>query len=118
MFFNRKNQQNTQFFSSAPNDVIENDAGTIYRFALPGFEGTDLDLSFDDGVLTIRSEIIKPETEGKMSIQGIPKNVPTISFQISPDAAVEEISAQMSCGILSVFVPKKQKKIKFDIEIS
>jgi HSP20 family protein len=85
-------------------DLYEDDRNFYARFELPGLSKKQVDLELENSVLTIRSQ--QEQKEGE--------NVAEIQFERSisvPDGvALEQVSAEMADGILTVTMPKAEAR--------
>lgn len=79
------------------------DDGYVVLADLPGFEREDLDLRFDDGVLTIRGEHDVAE-EGERGWRHRRRHV-SDQLRIPGEVMAEEISASYRNGVLEVHLP-------------
>lgn len=86
------------------------DKGDLYAFelALPGFTKSDLNITFEDKVLTISYETDKP-TAWKKSFKR--------KFSTPKDVDSNEIKASLEHGILKVDLPKLKDKRPISVQI-
>lgn len=98
-----------------PRVDIANEEGT-YRLTVevPGVARDDLHIDFDDGVLTLRGE---KKREGEEATEGCRCSERYYgsferSFELPSDAVVEEISARLENGVLTVTMPLKEPETK------
>lgn len=103
-------------------DVTENDDAYHIRADLPGVKKEDLDISLQDGVLTINAETKqekKEEKEGRLIRQErrYGKFVRSMRFGDSVDA--DKIKADYKDGVLKLMLPKaeKVKAKKIDVQV-
>ncbi|MBK6566738.1 MAG: Hsp20/alpha crystallin family protein [Saprospiraceae bacterium] len=106
----QQNQQTGSFRKSKPkaNIFTKNDGWEI-SLSLPGFTKEDVSISLDRHVLKISGtqEAKKEEYNRKeWSLESFDR-----SFRLPEDANMEEISAEMKNGILTVFLHKTEKKV-------
>ena len=98
-------------------DVVEESQHYIFRADLPGVELSQIDVLFDDGVLTIKGERSNSnvQAEGADEDQSAYHRIERSfgSFQRSfrlPDAIdADKITAKSDNGVLEVRVPKQEK---------
>lgn len=90
---------NTNFF--------EDDSMYEISFSLPGYNKNDLDISIDNGILYIHSNILDDD------IRYIKKQINSIRFTkkitLPEDIFIETISAKMVDGILNIKIEKLKK---------
>ena len=75
------------------------ESGYVVNADVPGFETDEIDLRFDDGVLTIEAT---HETEGE---EGTRSRHVHDRVRIPDDVVVEEIEAEYNNGVLEVRLP-------------
>jgi HSP20 family protein len=92
-------------------DIREEDSRFVLRADLPGVEPKDIEVTMEDGVLTLRG---KRELEEREEREGY-RRVERVSGQFFrrftlPDTAnTEAISAKSQQGVLEVNIPKQPK---------
>ncbi len=102
-------------------DIYENDEGIALRFDLSGVEPKDVDIRFENNVLTLRGER-KLEREGSRENYHrveMPYGTFTRSFSLPGTIDAEKIGADSKNGVLTVHLPKraeaKPKSIKVTV---
>lgn len=94
-------------------NVCETDAGLEVTAELPGIDQKEIDLSLDDGVLTLKAEHAsqKEEKDEKKHYHLVERAQGTflrrIALPFEPDA--DRVEATFDKGILKVTVPKSAK---------
>ena len=92
-----------------PAEASASDA--VYRIAveLPGVGEDEVEVSYDDGVLTVRGEktTARDETGETWFFSERQYGAFTRSFRLPPDAEGERIAAAMKSGVLTITVPKR-----------
>jgi len=92
-------------------DIREEDSRFVLRADLPGVEPKDIEVTMEDGVLTLRG---KRELEEREEREGY-RRVERVSGQFfrrftMPDTAnTDAISAKSKQGVLEVIIPKQPK---------
>lgn len=87
-------------------DVVETDAEYRVTAELPGLEEKDVELSFQDGVLTLRGEKKAEHGDnGRLHGERFYGRFQR-SFSVGPDVDDERISASFRSGVLTVVLPK------------
>ena len=90
-------------------DIYEDEEGVSIRFDLAGVESKDVDIRFENGVLTIRGER-KLEREDKRDNYHrveLAYGTFTRSFSLPGTIDAEKIRADSKNGVLQVHLPKK-----------
>ena len=87
-------------------DIAETDDGFVFEADLPGTSG-DVDVTCEDGVLTISAKVRPRQPEGQAFVRqeygvGDFRRV----FSIGTEIDAENIRAQLKDGQLTVYVPK------------
>lgn len=85
----------------------EKEDGYELSFALPGFKKDDIDISLDGNILNLKN---------KKDSKGFYNNGFTKNYQIPADADINNITASMNEGVLTVTLPKSEDN-KRKIEI-
>lgn len=90
-------------------DVYEDEEGVTLRFELAGVEPKDVEVRFENGVLTLRGERKLEQEEKRDNYHRIERSYGTFtrSFSLPGTVDAERIRAESKHGVLSVFVPKK-----------
>ncbi|MCW2242519.1 Hsp20/alpha crystallin family protein [Azospirillum canadense] len=87
-------------------DVLETDKEYRVTAELPGLEEKDIDLSFQDGVLTLKGEkTLEQDGEGKRYSERYYGRFER-SIAVGPDVDEDKISASFKNGVLTVVLPK------------
>ena len=98
-------------------DIWENDAETILYGDLPGVMPRDLDVSFENPVLTIHGKVSPRHDDitflhGEYGIGDFHR-----TFTIGEAIDTERISAEFKNGVLTVHLPKNEKVKPREIEV-
>ena len=105
-------------FTPAVNEKVD-DKGYHLEIDLPGVKKENIDISVNDGVLTISGERKlekKEEKENYVRIESFFGRFER-SFKLPPDADLDNIEAKYEDGVLKIFIPRKQKPEGKKIEI-
>jgi HSP20 family protein len=92
-------------------DIVEEDSRFLLRADLPGVDPKDIEVTMEDGVLTVRG---KRELESREEREGY-KRVERVSgkfyrrFTLPDTADSGAITARTSNGVLEVSIPKQPK---------
>ena len=100
-------------------DIKENDKGYELIIDLPGFKKDELQVSLDDGYLTIQASkgLDKDEQEkktGKYIRRERYAGSCARSFYVGDDITEEDIKGEFKHGILTLELPKKEAKPKVE----
>ncbi len=111
-FFGRRtgdNDVSTRTWSPSV-DIRETGDSMVFSVEVPGFEKEDLNISVDDGVLTISGErtIEESETKNYLRIERFYGKVYR-SFRLPGTVDSENISANLKNGVLTVTLPKREE---------
>jgi len=100
-------------------NILEGEKDYRLEMDLPGVRNQDLDISVEDGTLTVKAERSlevpegyssrRCEMNGKMSWRR--------SFQLGSAVESEKIGARLENGILTVTLPKSEKSLPRRIEV-
>ena len=105
-------------FTPAVNEKVD-EKGYYLEVDLPGVKKEDIDISVNDGILTIAGERKFEKKEEKENYTRIESFFGRFerSFKLPPDADLDNIEAKYEDGVLKIFIPKKQKPEGKKIEI-
>lgn len=96
-------------------EIVEKDDSLLVTAELPGVKKDDVDITLEDGVLTIRGEKKeekkeeKDEKEGKYHMWERKYGSFQRSFTLPHEVEVDKIDAKFDNGILTVTLPKTAK---------
>jgi len=100
-------------------DIYEDDEGVALRFELAGVESKDVDIRFENGILTLRGER-KLEREDKRENYHrveLAYGTFTRSFSLPGIVDPERIKAEAKNGILTVSLPKRAEAKPRSIQV-
>lgn len=101
-------------------DISETDNQFLISAELPGMKKDDIDISLDNGRLTISGERkFEKEEEGK-TFHRVETRYGSFnrSFQLPDNVDEESINAKYENGLLNISIDKAEDKVKKKIEIS
>jgi HSP20 family protein len=90
-------------------DIFEDEDGLALRFDLAGVDPKDVDIQFENGVLTLKGER-KLEKEDKRENYHrieLPYGTFTRTFSLPGTVDAEKIRAEARNGLLTVYLPKR-----------
>jgi HSP20 family protein len=105
-------------------DVKEDDKAYHVTTDLPGLAEKDVDVTFQDGILTIKGEKKVERDEKKDTWHIIERSSGSFARQLSLPANIDEdkISAKFEKGVLTVMLPKlpeaQSKAMKIEVKAS
>jgi HSP20 family protein len=90
-------------------DIYEDGDNVMLRFDLAGVEPKDVDIRFENGVLTLRGErkLEREETKDNYHRIEVSYGAFTRSFSLPATVDAEKIKADSKNGVLTVTLPKK-----------
>ena len=90
-------------------DIYEDAEGVTLRFELAGVEAKDVDVRFENGVLTVRGERKLESDEKRENYHRIERSYGTFtrSFSLPGTLDPERIKAEAKNGVLQITLPKK-----------
>ena len=110
--------QKVETFTPAVNEKVTSE-GYFLEIDLPGVKKENIEISVNDGVLTISGERKlekKEESENYTRIESFFGRFER-AFKLPADADLENIEAKYEDGVLKIFIPRKQKAEGKKIEI-
>lgn len=119
-FFNQIDQELTSERAfSPPVDIYEAHDNLVFTCEVPGFEKEGIDINVDNGRLTISGERKFEEQEGR-DYHRLERWYGKFfrSFQLPTTVDVDNISANLKSGVLTVSVPKREEARPRQIEVT
>jgi HSP20 family protein len=100
-------------------DIYEDEEGVTLRFELAGVDPKDVDIRFENGVLTLRGErkLEKEESRDNYHRVEIAYGTFTRSFSLPGTIDAEKIKAESKNGVLTVHLPKKPEAKPKSIQV-
>lgn len=101
-------------------DIKDEDNRYVIRADIPGVKPEDIEVTMDNGVLTIRGERRFEETEEKENFKRIERSHGIFyrRFTLPEGADAEAIEATGKDGVLEVTIPKTAEKHSKRIEVT
>ena len=98
-------------YTSLPVDIQQTDAAYVVEASVPGFDPADVEVTFDDGVLTIAGRRSASETTKDATYLRRERHTTAVFRQVGLPAEVraEDITASFENGVLRITVPRAQK---------
>jgi len=110
VFDDRLFARNGESVGWTPNvDIYEDAEGVSLRFELAGVEPKDVDIRFENGVLTLRGERKLEKEDKREGYHRVEVQYGTFtrSFSLPGTIDADKIRAESKAGILTVHLPKK-----------
>jgi len=110
MFDDRLGARAGESVGWTPNvDIYEDDEGVSLRFDLAGVEPKDVDIRFENGVLTLRGErkLEREDQRDNYHRVELAYGTFTRSFSLPGSIDADKIKAESKNGVLTVHLPKK-----------
>jgi HSP20 family protein len=92
-------------------DVSETEEAYVVEAAVPGLKAEDLDVTLENGVLTIKGEVKQQTEERKRSFHRIERRFGTFARSVALPSAVkaDAIRARLDGGVLRLDIPKAEE---------
>jgi HSP20 family protein len=94
-------------------EIVEDKNALVVTAELPGLDAKDVDISVDDGVLTVSGEKQEEKTEGTEESEHylFERRYGSFrrSFTLPTSVDVDKITADFENGVLKVMLPKSEK---------
>ena len=100
-------------------DIFEDEEGVALRFELAGVEPKDVDIRFENGVLTLRGERKMEKDDKRENYHRVELAYGTFtrSFSLPATIDAEKIRAESKNGVLTVTLPKKAEAKPKSIQV-
>ena len=100
-------------------DIFEDGEGVQLRFELAGVEPKDVDIRFENGVLTLRGERKLERQDKREGYHRVELSYGTFtrSFSLPTTVDAERIRAEAKNGVLTVALPKKPEAKPKSIQV-
>jgi len=100
-------------------DIYEDEEGVALRFELAGVDPKDVDIRFENGVLTLRGERKLEKEDKRDNYHRVELSYGTFTRSFSLPATIdpEKIKAESKNGVLTVGLPKKPEAKPKSIQV-
>src|SRR6266540_176297 len=100
-------------------DIYEDEEGLTLKFELAGVEPKDVDIRFENGVLTIKGERRLENAEKKENYHRVELSYGAFnrSFSLPSTVDADKIEAKSKSGMLVVYLPKKDPVAPKSIQV-
>ncbi len=105
----------TEGLSMTPTlDVKENEKEIVVKADLPGIDEKDINLTFHDGVLTLRGEKKSEHTDERENYHVMERSYGSFQRAIRVPETIDEdkVEARFDKGVLTVTLPKRPELVK------
>lgn len=104
-----RNAFDDNWMTKALTNITRNDEGYHIQVHVPGFEKQEIEVTCDDHTIRILAETELEEGHEVVHEETSHRRVER-SFQIPANALIEQITAKLDKGILTIMVPLEQEK--------
>lgn len=98
-----------------PVDVYQDGGNVVIEGALPGAKLDDLELSCEDGLLTVRGTVAPIDRD--FAVQEIPRGAFSRTLALPSDCDVADATASFDNGILRIVLPRQRQKTSHTIKV-
>ena len=100
-------------------DIYEDEDGVSLRFELAGVDPKDVEVRFENGVVTLKGERKLEQEEKRENYHRVELNYGTFtrSFSLPGTVDAEKIRAESKNGVLTVTLPKKPEAKPRSIQV-
>lgn len=100
-------------------DIYEDDESVTLRFELAGIDSKDVDVRFENGVLTLKGERKLEKAERKENYHRVELAYGTFtrSFSLPGTVDAERIRAESRNGVLTIVLPKRAEARPRSIQV-
>lgn len=102
---------------SYPVDIRETEEAFQVDAELPGFRRDEIDINFQDGMLSITAERKQERTEGEQRLTERRYRKTSRHFRIPATVATENVDARLADGVLHLTLPKRDEVKPRKIEV-
>lgn len=96
----------TETYYSPPVDIFETGDAVIVVADIPGVTKDNIEVSLDDGILTLHGKMITERPEGRIILEEYENGHYMRRFTVSESIDQGKIEASLANGVLTVTLPK------------
>ena len=100
-----------------PVDIFESEAAYTLQASVPGFKENQVEVTFEDGIVTIKAKAEGHESPGRWLRQERPWGSFVRRLEVPAQVETGKISAHFENGVLTITIPKTAKPKPVKIEI-
>ena len=101
---------------SRPVHISRQDKAIVLQLECPGVQKDDIQISYHDDVLTIKTNKPKTESEDQTVVNHFQYGESETSYRI-PDINIDESSSKLEHGVLTITLPKTPASQPFSISV-
>ena len=101
-----------------PVDILETEDAYILQGAVPGFSPDRVEVTFDDGILSIQAAADPVQVNGQWLRRERPRGSLVRKLELPAEVQAEKIVAAFDNGILTITVPKAPRSQPVRIPVS
>jgi HSP20 family protein len=107
-------------YANLPVDIRQTDEGFLIEASVPGFRPEDVEVTVDNGVLTIKGERRDEREQKKGNYVRRERRVMSVMRQIGlpQDVRADDITARFENGVLTLTLPRMEKSHPKRISVS
>jgi HSP20 family molecular chaperone IbpA len=98
-----------------PVDVYQEANGIVIEGALPGARLQDLELSCEEGLLTVKGEV--STTDRDYAVREIPRGTFSRTLALPTECEIEEARASFENGIVRIVLPRRRQRVAHTIKV-
>lgn len=98
-----------------PVDVYQQANEIVIEGALPGARLEDLELSCEDGLLTVRGEVSPADRD--YAVQEIPRGSFSRTLALPIECEIQDASASFENGIVRIVLPRRRQRVAHTIKV-
>jgi HSP20 family protein len=98
-----------------PVDVYQQGNEIVIEGALPGARLEDLELSCEDGLLTVKGEVSNAERD--YAVQEIPRGTFSRTLALPVECDIEDARASFENGIVRIVLPRQRQRVAHTIKV-
>lgn len=100
-------------------DIYEDEEGVTLRFELAGVDTKDVDVRFENGILTLKGERKMEKAEKRENYHRVELSYGTFtrSFSLPGSVDAEKIRAESKNGVLTIVLPKRAEAKPRSIQV-
>ena len=114
----RRHCQNTPHARALPVDVAEEEGHYLIHASVPGIPAEDIEITVQDGVLTIKAEREQAAEGSQYRLQERHQGAWIRRFALAPEIDAEGVAARYDQGVLTLEIPKAEKPLPQRIAIT
>jgi HSP20 family molecular chaperone IbpA len=98
-----------------PVDVYQLDNEIVIEGAIPGARLEDLDLSCQDGLLTLQAEVAAVDRD--FAVREIPRGTFSRTLALPVECEVDRATASFENGVLRITIPRRRPRVAHPIKV-